>query len=31
MVVIAPVAHALTSSPRVVPADLAGETLLLPE
>lgn len=31
VVVISPAAHALASSSRVVPADLAGETLLLPE
>lgn len=31
IVVISPAAHALASSSRVVPADLAGETLLLPE
>ena len=31
IVVISPSAHALASSSRVVPADLAGETLLLPE
>jgi len=31
IVVISPAAHALASAPRVVPADLAGETLLLPE
>ncbi len=29
--VISPAAHALASSPHVVPSDLAGETLLLPE
>lgn len=29
--VIAPVSHALTSSPAVVPQDLRGETVLLPE
>ncbi|MDQ3360970.1 MAG: LysR family transcriptional regulator [Actinomycetota bacterium] len=31
VVVISPAAHALASSSRVVPADIAGETLLLPE
>ena len=31
IVVISPAAHALVAARRVVPADLAGETLLLPE